>query len=123
MVPQSGPSLLPVVAAAPQQRAVELVCYGDTGVQVAQESAHPPTAHGVAGCNPFDVPPQTGPRVDLYFEGMQSCGEEGTQGTPGGGGILLYCMYVHIHLFPYAYTFIKTTEKMHAHMCKPLFAA
>ena len=84
MVPQSGPSLLPVAAATPQQRAVELVCCGDTGVQAAQESAPPPTAHGVAGCNPFDVPPQTGPRVGLDFEGLHSCGEEGSQGTPRG---------------------------------------
>ena len=65
-------------------------CCGDTGVQAAQESAPPPAAHGVAGCNPFDAPPLTDPRVGLDFEGLDSCGGEGSQGTPGE----IDCMYV-----------------------------
>ena len=84
MVPQSGPLLPPVVAAAPQQRVVGLECCGDTGVPAAQEGAPPPAAHGVAGCSPSDAPPQTEPRGSLDSEGPHSCGGEGCLGTPGG---------------------------------------
>ena len=85
MAPQSGPSLPPVVAGAPQQRVVELGCCGDTDVRAAQEGAPPPPAHGVAGCSPSDAPLQTGPKGGLDFEGLHSCGEEDCPGTPGGG--------------------------------------
>ena len=85
MAPQSGPSLPPVVAVAPQQRVVELECCGDTGVQAAQEGAPPQAAHGVAGCTPSDAPLQTGPRGGLGSEGLHSCGGEESLGTPEGG--------------------------------------
>ena len=115
MVPQSGPSLLPVAAATPQQRAVELVCCGDTGVQAAQESAPPPTAHGVAGCNPFDVPPQTGPRVGLDFEGLHGCGEEGSQGTPGGENTSILHVWTNTFISLCLYTY-KNYRKKCPHM-------
>ena len=85
MAPQSGPLLPPVVAAAPQQRVVELGCCGDIDVRAAQEGAPLPPAHGVAGCSPSDAPLQTGPRGGLDSEGLHSCREEECLGTPGGG--------------------------------------
>ena len=85
MAPQSGPSLPPVVAAAPQQRVVELEYCGDIDVRAAQEGAPPPPAHGVAGCSPSDGPLQTGPKGGLDSEGLHRCGEEDCPGTPGGG--------------------------------------
>ena len=84
MAPQSGPSLPPVVAAAPQQRVVELGCCGNIGVPAAQESAPLLPAHGAAGCSPSDAPLQTGPKGGLDFEGLHSCREEDCPGTPGG---------------------------------------
>ena len=85
MAPQSGLSLPPVVAAAPQQRVVELECCGDIDVKAAQESAPLPPAHGVAGCSPSDALLQTEPKGGLDSEGLHSCGEEDCPGTPGGG--------------------------------------
>ena len=85
MALQSGPSLPPVVAAAPQQRVVGLECCGDTGVRAAQEGAPPPVAHGVAGCSPPDAPLQTEPRDGLDSEGLDRYGGEECPGTPGGG--------------------------------------
>ena len=85
MAPQSGSSLPPVVAAAPQQRVVELGCCGDIDVPAAQESAPLPVAHGVAGCSPSDAPLPIGPRDGLDSEGLHRCGGEECLGTPGGG--------------------------------------
>ena len=82
MVPQSGPSLPPIVAAAPQQRVVELGCCGDTGVSDAQEGAPPPAVGKVTECNPSDVPPQTGQRDGLDSEGLHRYGGEECLGTP-----------------------------------------
>ena len=83
VLPRSGPSQPPVVAAAPQQRVVELECCGDTGVPAVQEGAPPPVAHGVPGCSPSDVLPQTEPRGSLDSEGPHMGREEGCLGTPG----------------------------------------
>ena len=82
MAPQSGPSRPPVVAAAPQQRVVELECCGDTGARAAQEGAPPPAAHGVAGCSSSDAPPQTEPRGSLDSEGPHSWVRGESLGTP-----------------------------------------
>ena len=83
MAPQSGLSLPPVVAAAPQQRVVELGCCGDIDVRAAQESAPLPVAHGVTGCSPSDAPLQTGPRDGMDSEGLHRFGGEECPGTPG----------------------------------------
>ena len=82
--PQSGPSLPPVVAVAPQQRVVELECCGDIGVLAAQESVPPPTAHGVVGCSPSDAPPQSDPQDDLDCQGQGSWGAGGSLEIPRG---------------------------------------
>ena len=83
MAPQSGPSLPPVVATAPQQKVVELGCCGDIDVRAAQEGVALPAAHGVAGCSPSDAPLQTEPRDGLDSEGLHSSGGEECPGTPG----------------------------------------
>ena len=81
--PQPGPSPPPVVAAAPQQRVVELGCCGDIDVQAAQEGVALAAAHVVVGCTHSDAPPQTGPRDDLDSEGPHMGRGEGFLGTPG----------------------------------------
>ena len=91
MVPQSGPLLLVIVVAGLWQWDVGLGCYGDIGRPAAQGGVPPRAAHKVAGYSPFDAPPQTGPRGGLDFEGLDSCGEEGSLGTPGEGKKNGYC--------------------------------
>ena len=81
-LPQPGPSLPPVVAAAPQQRVVELECCGDTGVQAVQEGVALAAAREVAECSPSDAPLQTDPRGGLDSEGPHSWVGEGCLGTP-----------------------------------------
>ena len=84
VLPQSGPSLPPVVAVAPQQRVVELERCGDTGVPAAQESVPPPTAHGAVGCSPSDAPPQSEPQDDLDCQGQGSWEAGGSLEIPRG---------------------------------------
>ena len=83
MAPRSGPSLPPVVAAPPQQKVAGLECYGDTGAPPGQEGAPLPAAHGAAGYNSSDGPPQIEPRGGLVSVGLDMCGEEESPGIPG----------------------------------------
>ena len=88
MVPQSGPSLPLTVAAALQQRVVELECCGDTGVPAAQEGAALAAAYKVTECSPSDGLPQTGQRDGLDSEGLHRYGGEECLGTPGKEKVL-----------------------------------
>ena len=83
MAPQSEPSLPLTVAAALQQRVVELECCEDTGVPDAQEGAALAAAYKVTECSPSDGLPQNGQRDGLDSEGLHSCGGGGCLGTPG----------------------------------------
>ena len=84
MLSQSGASLSVTVAAAPQQRVVELGCCVDTGKSAAEEGAALPAALGVAECSLSDVPPQSDPRGVLGCQGLGSYGGGGYLGIPEG---------------------------------------
>ena len=106
MGPQSESSLPLTVAAALQQRAVELECCGDTGVPAAQEGAALAAAYKVTECSPSDGLPQTGQRDGLDSEGLHRYGGEGCLGTPGKEKVLeksvkkcLYC-FQNVSLMP-----------------------
>ena len=95
MLSQSGASLSPTVAAAPQQRVAGLECCVDTGKQAAKEGVAHPAAHRVAECSPFDAPPQCDPGHGLDCQGLGRCGEGGYLEIPEGGVKgLLYIQYM-----------------------------
>ena len=84
MLPQSGASLPPTVAVAPQQMVVELGCCVDTGKSAAEEGTALPAVLGVAECSPSDVPPQSDPRGVLDYQCLGRCGGGGYLGIPEG---------------------------------------
>ena len=80
--PWSGASLPLTVAAAPQQRVVELGCCADTGTQAAKVGVVLPAVHEVAVCSLSDAPPQSDPRGVLDCQGLHRCEGGGYLGIP-----------------------------------------
>ena len=87
LLSQPGASLLPVDAAAPQQRVVELDCCADIGVLAVREGAVLPAVDEVVECSPFDAPPQNGPRGSTDSEGLDMWDGEDYLETPEEGKI------------------------------------
>ena len=56
----------------------------DTGTQVVKEGVALPAAHRVAGCSPFDAPPQSDHRHVLDCQGLDRCKGGGHLGIPVG---------------------------------------
>ena len=92
MFSRSGALLPLTVAAAPQQRVVELVHCADTDKPAAKEGGALPAALGVAGCSPSDAPPQCDHRRVLDCQGLGRCKGGGHLGIPNVGKeyILVY---------------------------------
>ena len=63
-------SLSLIVEAAFQLKVVGLGCCLDTETPAGKEDAALPTVHGAAECSLFDAPPQSEPRGDQNYQGL-----------------------------------------------------